>query len=217
MAWQQGASSRGPGASITGTVKGLEKLTSVRLAEILSQKGTVPTESITDALYAQEKHGEAFVQVLVSGGHITEWDLAKAVTEHFQIPFLMASNYGIDEDVKNRLPSQLLFQNLIVPIDVFGDVVSVVMPILTPYDVLSRIQKDANCELFPYVGLISENKKVLGTLFPEFPKWFEDVQQQREAAATRAANGDKQGGGWMSIFDAGDQAIQETLAVKKKA
>ena len=62
-------------------VKGIEKLTSVRLAEILTERSAVSSEVITDALYAQDRLGESFVQVLVSGGHITEWDLAKIVTE----------------------------------------------------------------------------------------------------------------------------------------
>src|SRR5690606_9858506 len=78
-------------------VKGIEKVTSVRLAEILSERSVVPSEVITDALYAQDRHGEPFVQVLVGGGHITEWDLAKIVTEHFSLPFLMAGNYQIAE------------------------------------------------------------------------------------------------------------------------
>jgi hypothetical protein len=63
---------------------------------------SISSEVITDALYAQDKHGEPFVQILISGGHITEWDLAKIVTEHFNLPFLMASNYQISDDAKKR-------------------------------------------------------------------------------------------------------------------
>ena len=58
-------------------MKGIEKITAVRLAEILTERGVVSSEVITDALYTQDKDGDPFVQVLVSGGHITEWDLAK--------------------------------------------------------------------------------------------------------------------------------------------
>ena len=73
-------------------VKGIEKITSVRLAEILTERGVVSSEVITDALYAQDKDREPFAQVLINGGHITEWDLAKIVTENFNLPFLMAAN-----------------------------------------------------------------------------------------------------------------------------
>ena len=208
-------------------MKGLEKLTPVRLAEVLTQKGTVATEVITDALYAQDKQGEPFVQILVGSGAITEWDLATAVTEHFQLPFLMASNYTISDQARDKLPRESVFQHLIVPIDVFNDVVCVVMPILTPYEILVKIQKEINCDLYPYVGLISENKKVVSTMFPDYNAWAEKEQQRREAEATKQANAKKakgaaaagrgQGGdAWGSIFDAGDQAIQDMISTKKK-
>ncbi len=197
-------------------MKGLEKLTCVRLAEVISQKNAVPSEVITDALYSQDKFGEPFVQTLVGGGHITEWDLAKLVAENFQLPFLMASSYGISPEAKARVPQKFLFENLMVPMDVFDDVICVVMPILSPFDVLSKIQRELKCELFPYVGLISENKKVLGDLYPEFKGWIEQDQKRREIAATKRANAAKDGkggnpGDWMSIFDAGDQAIHDGL------
>lgn len=198
-------------------MKGLEKLTSVRLAEILTQRGNVPTEAITDALYYQDKHGDAFAQVLVAAGHVTEWDLAKTVTEHFQLPFLMPSNYQISDQARDRVPEKALFENLLVPIDVFDDVVCVVMPILTPYECLLKLEKELKCDVFPYVGLISENKKVLAGSFPRFKDWLEMDLKRREAEANKkaAAGGARKSGDWMSIFDAGEKAIQKTLTKKK--
>jgi hypothetical protein len=217
------AQGQGRIGSMNVAVKGLEKLTSVRLAELLSQKGSIPSEAITDALYAQDKLGEPFVQVLVNAGHITEWDLAKLVTENFQLPFLLASNYSVSEAAKNRLPKDVLFQNMLTPLDVFDNVVCVVMPVMTPYDALARIQKDNNCELFPYVGLISESKKLLAEMFPDFAVWLEAEKQRREAELRKEqesdskSKGDK-GADWMSIFDAGDAAIRDKLGgpAKKK-
>ncbi|MBX3462594.1 MAG: hypothetical protein KF830_05455 [Planctomycetes bacterium] len=204
------------GCRCTTTVKGIEKITSVRLAEILSERAAVASEVITDALYAQDRHGEPFVQVLVGGGHITEWDLAKIVTENFSLPFLMAGNYQISDAAKSRLPKEVLFQHTLVPLDVFDDIVCVVMPVMLAFDDIARIQKDHKCDVFPYVGLVSENKKVLTDLFKDYPQWVEqDRLRREEGAKKRAQGGDKKGGDWMSIFDAGDQAIQETM--KKKA
>lgn len=192
-------------------MKGLEKLTCVRLAEVISQKNIVSSEIITDALYSQDKFGDPFVQTLVGGGHITEWDLAKIVAENFQLPFLMASSYAISPEAKVKIPEKALFEHLIVPLDTFDDVVSVVMPILCPYEVLGKMQRELKCELFPYVGLISENKKVLGDLFQNFKAWHEQDQKRREQQATRRPNNKDQVTDWMSIFDAGDQAIHQGL------
>lgn len=191
-------------------MKGLEKLTSVRLAEVLTERGVVTNEVITDALYAQDRNGEPFAQVLVGGGHITEWDLAKLVTENFQLPFLMASSYQISDAAKARFPKDVLFRHQIVPLDAIGDIVCIAMPVMLTFEAMMRIQKDHACELFPYVGLISENKKVLGELHKDYPQWLAEDTKRREVEATKRAQ-QKGGGDWMSIFDAGDQAIQEGL------
>lgn len=199
---------------MSGRVKGIEKITSVRLAEILTERAVVSSEVITDALYSQDKHGEPFVQILVGGGHITEWDLAKLVTEHFSLPFLMAGNYQISDAAKSRLPKEVLFKHTIVPLDVFDDIVCVAMPVMIAYDDIVKIQKDHQCDLYPYVGLITENKKVLSDMHKDYPQWVEaELKRREEDAKKKAAPGAKGSGDWMSIFDAGDQAIQSN---KKK-
>lgn len=192
-------------------MKGIEKITSVRLAEILTERSTVPSEVITDALYSQDQSGEPFAQVLVGAGHLTEWDLAKLVTEHFNLPFLMAGNYQISEDAKQRLPKETLFEHTIVPLDAFGDIVTVAMPVMLSFEAIAKIQKDHDCDLFPYVGLISENKKVLADLYKDYPEWLEGAAKRRDQAASARANQavPTSDNDWMSIFDAGDEAIQQ--------
>lgn len=191
-------------------MKGIDKITAGRLAEVLTERAVVATEVIADALYAQEKGGESFAQVLVSGGHITEWDLAKIVTECFNLPFLMAGNYQISEDAKKRLPKETLFRYTLVPLDVFGDIVCVSVPVMLTFEEMSRIQKDHACDLFPYVGLISENRRVLGDLHKDYKEWLEREGQRREEESKRRAQAPtKAAGDWMSIFDAGDAAIQD--------
>ena len=194
-------------------MKGLEKLTAIRLAEVLTQKGAVATEAITDALYSQDKHGDPFVDILVAGGHITEWDLAKLVVENFQLPFIMASNYEISIETRDRVPKEVLFSNLIVPLDVFDQAITIVLPILVPYQTLVKIQRKLSCELFPYIGLPSENKKVLGELFPDYDEWARQDEAKREKRHTAPAPNEEEedsvGGDWMSIFDKGDKATKK--------
>ncbi len=192
-------------------MKGLEKLTTIRLAEVLTQKGAVPSEALTDALYTQDKTGEPFCQILVNGGFITEWDLAKIVCEAFQLPFLMASSYDVKEETTSHLPKELLFKHQIVPLDVFGNVVTVLMPVLTPFEALAKIQKEHNVEFFPYVGLFSENKKFLGEKFDDFSAWLKTEEAEREKRASSASDANPLEGDWMNIFDAGDQATKSPL------
>ena len=192
-------------------MKGIEKITSVRLAEILTERDVVSSEVITDALYSQDKNGEPFVQVLVNGGHITEWDLAKIVTENFNLPFLMASTYSISDEAKERFPKETLFKYSMVPLDTFGDIVTVAMPVMLSFEDISKIQEEHDCDLFLYVGLITENQKVLTDLHKDYPQWLKKDQQRRvEEATKRKSAPKKEASDWMSIFDAGDEAIQQS-------
>ncbi|MHC5069414.1 MAG: GspE/PulE/PilB domain-containing protein [Planctomycetota bacterium] len=199
-------------------MKGLQKLTSIRLAEVLTQKGVIPAETITDALYAQDKHGEPFVDNLVGSGHISEWDLARVVVENFQLPFILAGNYDVNEAASGKLDREVLFENLLVPLDVFGDVLTVVMPILTPYQTLQKIQKQYEVQIFPYVGLVPENKKILSELFEDFHDWYQKATEEKaEQIKARSSSKSEEGDGdWMNIFDSGEQAVRSSLDRKKE-
>jgi len=197
----------------TSGVKGLEKLTFIRLAEVLSQTQAVGTDAITDALYAADAHGEPFPDVLVSAGAISEWDLAKLVVEHFQLPFLMAGHHALNEEALKRIPEADLFRLHLVPLDAFDHVVTVSMPILTPFEQIDRLQKTLEIEIFPYVGLVSENRKLLKEQFAAFTAWHEDQQKKREVRRGQPKKNTP--GDWASIFDTGDQAVLHSLGRRK--
>lgn len=201
-------------------MKGLEKLTCIRLAEVLSQRGSVTTDAITEALYTQDKTGEPFVELLVGSGHIAEWELAKVVVENFQLPFIMGSNYDISKEATAKLPETVWFETGMVPLDLFENVLTVVMPIMIPFETLDKLQKKNEIEFFPYVGLPSENRKLLGELFKGYADWRKKSDAEREArlkqraAAGAHAGGSGKGDSWMNIFDSADAAVRDDL--KKK-
>ena len=190
----------------------------MRLAEVLTQKGVVPVESITDALYVQDRRGEAFVDVMIDSGHIAEWDLARVVVESFHLPFLLAGSYQITDEAKARIPEEKLFEHLLVPLDVIDDALLVSMPVLTTSDKLIALESEFGLKIYPYVGLISENKKVFGDEFSAFKEWYKkfEVEREKRAKARKAEpaadEANAQGeGGWTNLFDTADQAVQESI------
>jgi len=197
-------------------VKGLEKLTSIRLAEVLTQKGVIPSDVITEALYIQDKMGEGFVDVLVSSGHISEWDLARVVVENFQLPFILAGNYQVSDEARARVPKEEFFKHLLVPLDTFGNILTVSMPVLTTSETLLKLESTYDVEIFPYVGLISENKRVLTTEFTDFKAWHEKFKEERDrksnqAARTDPAQAEDSNGGWANLFDDADEAVRNSI------
>jgi hypothetical protein len=187
------------------TVKGLEKLTSVRLAEMLTQKGAVPPDVVTDALYIESEHGEAFVDVLVNSGQISEWDLG---------------NYEVPNEAWAKIPKEELFQHLVVPMDVFGNILTVSMPTFTTSEILTSWESRYGVEIYPYVGLISENKKALTAEFAEFKDWCKTTAKagggsgkpKTESEETPVAiTTTHTENGWANIFDDADAAVRDSI------
>ena len=193
-------------------VKGLEKLTPIRLAEVLTQKGLIEPDAIADALYSHDRYREPFTDILIAAGHITEWDLAKIVVEHFQLPFIMSGSYDVADAVKTKLPTETLFYNLLVPLDVFDTTMLVAMPILVPFEVLQTIQRENKIILYPYVALPSENRTVLGEMYPDFKDWY--TKSQIEIEGRRKVKAPKTGENqddWTQLFDSADAAVRGNL------
>ena len=193
-------------------MKGLEKITSIALAEVLSHNEILATEKITDALYTQDRSGTPFVQVILESGFITEWDLAKTVCEHFNLPFVLASSFQIPKESIKVIPEDLMFSHFFVPLDVIDGILTLSMPVLLSQEVLEEIQRATKLEVFPCVGLVSENKKVLNDLFP-------GRAPAAPVAKKKSINTNAGGGsdGWQSLFEQGDQAVKKDLGPGSKA
>jgi hypothetical protein len=123
--------------------------------------------------------------------------------QHFQLPFLMASSFQINKNATTALPEDFLFEHRLLPLDMTGNVLSVSMPILVPYKTLSHAQSLSGKNLFPFVGLATENLKFLYQLFPDHPR--------EERRRTAVEDVDEGGSAWQSIFDVGDQEVLKDL------
>lgn len=188
-------------------MKGMERITTVRLAEALSQSGLVPNEKITDALYQQDRSGHPFIEILVDTGEVSEWELARVVVQHFQLPFLMASSVIVNKKAVAVLPENLLFEHRLLPLDIVGKVLNISMPVLLTYKTLTLVQNLSGMNVFPFVGLASENTKFLYQLFPNHPP----EETDRRPYQAESDSGDT--AAWENIFDLGDQEVLKDLGM----
>jgi hypothetical protein len=144
-------------------VKGLDKLSNLRVAEVLSQHDIVASEKVTDALYHEDRSGLPFVDVLIESGYITEWELAKQIAEHFNLPFLLASSYQVSKDSLKAVPEEMMLEHNFLPLDVFSDILTISMPVMLQYETLQAIAEKTKLLVYPCVGLISENRRRTAT------------------------------------------------------
>ena len=134
----------------------------------------------------------------------SEWDLAKLVTEHFNLPFLMAGTQ-ISEGERRRDLVRAHHR----PLDVRGHR-------HRGYARHAHVRGDhedpkgPRPRSVPLRGADLREQEVLADLYKDYPEWLRAMtwrpisgQRARESTVPTSDND------WMSIFDAGDEAIQQ--------
>jgi hypothetical protein len=142
-------------------MKGLDKLTYPRLAEALIQTGSVDQALVRQLLQESERSGQALPELLVRHELFSEWELVRLVADHFTLPILYPLQYEIDGNLLKKLGVEMLRRKNLLPLARFGDIVTVVMPVLTPVSELQELEREHKIEIFPFTGPISENSQLL--------------------------------------------------------
>jgi hypothetical protein len=175
-------------------MKGLDKFTYPRLAEALIQRGSVDPNVVRGLLQESERSGQPLPELLVREELFSEWELVRLVGDHFNVPILYPLQYELDNNLMQKLGLEKLRELNLLPLARFGDVVTVVMPILTPVSELQELERVHKIEIFPFTGPISENSQVL----------LEHGAKRGKKSATPLDSS------WEKLFDEAEATIQES-------
>lgn len=169
-------------------MKGIEKLSDARLGKVLGQEGKISSDTLNAAMRECNERGTPLAEILVRDGIMTEWDLAKLVSHEFSLPILLPSNYSIDKEVFALMPPELIKKTRVIPVDKFGNLLAVAMPLLVSAQILGEIEMKVKMEIFPYVAPISEINKIV-----------EDRIKEPKAPLSD--------GSWEKLFDEANQSV----------
>jgi hypothetical protein len=165
-----------------------ERITKKRLGEILVSEGLITQDQVMEALKIQERTGEMLGEALIKAGYITETDIAKTLCYQFQRPFIRAEKYDIPKEIVNLFPPRLMIENMFVPLDKFNNMIILVMAGLLDKPTIQHIKKISNSDVEIYIGAVSDVKKTLRNLLPDYfdpvtlqPR-FEKAPRTREAS-----------------------------------
>lgn len=143
----------------------IHRMTKKRLGELLLQEGIINDEQLKEALEEQEQTGELIGEILVRKGFVTESDIARTISTQFSFPYISVQNYYVSPEMTGIFPLEMLEKHLFVPIDRFGDVLSIVVAGLLDQDIVNDIEKRSKCAAQVYVGMVSEVKQVIREKF----------------------------------------------------
>lgn len=195
-------------------MKNSQRLDYTSLAEILSEQGLAEPQQIMVVLRDCQSTGQSFSQALVLGGLMTDWELSKAVCNLYGLPFLPVDLMAPAKDVTELVGADFIRETGIIPIQKFGQVLTVCMPALVPADVLAKMAAKTDLNILPVVGTVQGNGRWIEE---HLPAVAEDHDPQEPGAALPQATELPDSDEWGGIFDAGDAAVRLDMTPEEAA
>jgi len=175
-----------------------------RLADHLTHKGLVERETVQHVLQQCNATGALFPEVLVQEGLVSDWELSRLCAELFHLPYLPVEAYPPSEEARAGLDFAYLRQYGLIPLDRFGDLLTISMPGVVPSEVLSSIggwNRDGG--ILPVVGSVVENRR-----------WIEEnlVEPEQGGLESFSAALPDDDSSWANLFDEADLALNQELS-----
>ncbi len=139
----------------------LDKIVQKRLGDILIHEEIITPEQLKDCLREQERTGGLLGEILVGSGLASEWDIAKAISKQYQIPFILTDRYNINPEVLSLFATADLEQHLFVPLDRFGDIVTIAVAGALTTEIVTLCRTKTKNDPFVYVGLATDIRSTL--------------------------------------------------------
>ena len=163
-----------------------------RLAEVLHEQGKGNVDTIRELLQHSKDGGMAFCEALVTTNLVEDWELSRIVCETFHLPFLPIDLVEPNPKAIEAIDAALFKKHQLVPIDCFGQLLTVAMPALVQADVLAMVSAASDFVILPVVGTVETNRRWI-------TEHFSDVESTEI------------NGGWGNLFDQADADVQASL------
>lgn len=134
----------------------VKRMTHLKLGEILVREGLLEEQDLLTALERQQFEKLPLGQILVNLDLCREMDIAKAIANQFALPFLSIEQCYIKKELFDMFPVDFMRNNLVIPLDQFGNILVVLLGGMLDEASLQQIESVAQCELQVYVGCPSE-------------------------------------------------------------
>lgn len=160
----------------------IAKLIRKKMGEVLVDEGLLKDEQVQEALRRQRATGEAFGDILVAMGFVSETDIARTLVRQSGLPYIDASKYRINKDGIVAVPTELMWLNQFVVLDKIGKTLLVAISNVLSPEVFDKIEKVSGSQIFVYVSTASQVHQALEKAVPLNGK----VQETKPPAAKAA-------------------------------
>jgi hypothetical protein len=177
-----------------------------RLGDVLVDEGLATEETIISALQEQQQSGRLLSDILLEMRHVGEQEIAHAIVDHYQVPYIDLKNYTIHKDLIQEFPPAFLHRARIVPLDRYGKQICVACQEIPGKDVVDELKKRAPGGIYFYVASALEMRRVLADYVAVKPG-----EKAAAAAAPAKVKDDEESSAWKNLFDAANESILTEL------
>ncbi len=161
-----------------------------RLGEILLDEGLISEEQLKAGLDKQKREkGLKIGQALVALGAVTEEDVAKAIWQQRQIPYVDLDSYALDPNVIELVPEKLARSYLVLPLFRIGNALTVAMADPLNLIAVDDLRSKTGCEIEPVISTEGKITRCLDHYYrmdESITQLIADVaQEETERAASK--------------------------------
>lgn len=145
----------------------VKRIISKQLGELLLERGIINQRQLEKALQVQKEKGGLIGEILVELGFAKEEDIAQSLTAQYGFPYLPLSNYEIDAEILDIVPSRVARQYLLIPVDKIGNNLTLAMSNPLNIQAIEDVELISNCNIQTFVSTSSDIKKAIGKYYKD--------------------------------------------------
>lgn len=190
-----------------------DRLKRKRLGDVLVDEGLATEEEVIAALQEQQQTGRMLSDILFEGRKVSEYDIARAIVEHCQAPFIDLRTYTLHKDLIKTLPPRLLHGAGVVPMERFGDQIGFACQEIPSDEVANRLKEHSPGGIYIF---IASSVDIRAALHSHAPLTAESDEEPAKAAApvpakAAAATQSAEDQAWKELFDTANESILTDL------
>jgi len=112
---------------VNESVRVTDKVQRKRLGEMLVEEDLITAEQLENALELQRRQGGELSEVLVNQGLVKAEDLAAVLSVQLNVPLIDFKRHMVQPNALRLIPQDMARKHTLIPLDVVGDVLVVVM------------------------------------------------------------------------------------------
>jgi len=145
----------------------IRRIINKQLGQLLLEWGIINERQLQKGLETQKDKGGLIGEVLVELGYVKEEDIAQALTAQYGFPYLPLSNYEINQEIVNIIPSRVARQYLLIPIDKIGNNITLAMSNPLNVQAIEDVELISGCSVQTFVSTSSDVKKAIERYYKE--------------------------------------------------